>query len=98
MWKQVQQMVGLRKKVTQADAYRLNVASFGAEDMKNTKFHVYVDISSAMTREFLNKLETYTVETGADIMPFNALDALLKFVKGKHMKERSTLSASVQLG
>ena len=97
IWKQAQQLGGIRKKITQADAYRLNVASFGAEDMKSTKFNVYFNISTTLTRAFLLKLETYTVETGADIMPFNALEVLVKFVKGKDMKEKPTLSVWIQL-
>ena len=97
IWKQAQQLGGMRKKITQADAYRLNVASFGAEDMKSTKFNVYFNISTTLTRAFLLKLETYTVETGADIMPFNALEVLVKFVKGKDMKEKPTLSVWIQL-
>ena len=41
MWEKVQAQGGKRKNVVMADAYRLNCAEFGPEDMGSTKFSVF---------------------------------------------------------
>ena len=97
MWEKVQAQGGKRKNVVMADAYRLNCAEFGPEDMGSTKFTVYFSFYQTLTQAFMKNLEIITTNVGADVMPVSAIEVLVKFVKNKEMKGRPLLSAQLQL-
>ena len=97
MWEKVNALGGKRKKVVMSDAYRLNCAEFGAEDMKSTKFTVHFSFFQTFTSNFLKHLEAITREVGADVMPVSAMEVLVKFVKQTDMKGRPILTGQLQL-
>ena len=86
-----------RKKPTSADALRLNIQEFGEEDMKHTKFNAYFNFATLFSPSFLKKLESVTIEVGEDVLPFNSLEILLKFIKHASMKGRPLLSSQIQI-
>ena len=92
MWEKVQAQAGKRKQVVMADAYRLNCAEFGPEDMGSTKFTVHFSFYQTLTKN----LEVITTNVGADVMPVTAMEVLVKFVKNKEMS-RPLLSNQLQL-
>ena len=53
-----------------ADAYRLNCAEFGPEDMGSTKFTVHFSFYQTLTKN----LEVITTNVGADVMPVTAME------------------------
>ena len=79
------------------DAYRLNCAEFGPEDMGSTKFTVYFSFYQTLMQAFIKNLEATTTNVGADVMPVTAMEVLVKFVKNKEMKSRPLLSNQLQL-
>ena len=80
-----------------ADAYRLNCAEFGPEDMGSTKFTVYFSFYQTLTQAFMKNLEIITFNVGADVMPVSAMEVLVKFVKNKEMKGRPILAGQLHL-
>ena len=97
MWERVQETGGKRKKASMADAFRLNCIEFGDADMKATKFGVYFNFATLFSPQFLKKLETATIESGVDLIPFNSLEHLVKLLKNPEMKGRPLLSQQLQL-
>ena len=57
MWEKVNALGGKWKKVVMSDAYRLNCAEFGAEDMKSTKLTLNFSFFQTFTSNFLKHLE-----------------------------------------
>ena len=70
---------------------------FGEEDMKHTKFNTYFNFATVFAPSFLKKLESVTIEVGEDVIPFNSLEMLLKFIKHATMKGRPLFSSQLQL-
>ena len=97
MWEKVKLMGGKRKQIVMADAFRLNCAEFGPEDMGATKFASYFAFYQTLSNDFMTSLENVTRKLGADPMPFKAIEVLVKKVKSPDMKGRPMLSAQLQL-
>ena len=85
------------KKVTQVDAFKQNCAEFKDDDMGTTKFCAYYNFAQHFSPIFLQKLTTATEATGQDIIPFNGLEHLLKFLKDKSLAGRPLYAGQVQL-
>ena len=71
-----------------SDAYRLNCSEFGADDMGQTKFASYFSFYQTFSAKFKTQLEVVTREVGADVMPFTAMEVLVKFLKQPELKGR----------
>ena len=97
MWEKVKLIGGKRKNIVMADAYRLNCAEFGLEDMGATKFASYFNFYQSLSNDFTASLEKITRKLGTDPMPFKAMEVLAKQVKSQDMKGRPILSAQLQL-
>ena len=67
MWEKVQAQGGKRKQVVMADAYRLNCAEFGPDDMGSTKFTVYFSFYQTLTQAFVKNLEIITTNVGGTV-------------------------------
>ena len=80
-----------------ADAFCLNCIEFGDADMKATKLGVYFNFATLFSPQFLKKLETATIESGVNLIPFNSLEHLVKLLKNPEMKGRPLLSQQLQL-
>ena len=92
MWEKVKLMGGKRKQIVMADAFRLNCAEFGPEDMGATKFASYFAFYQTLSNDFMTSLENVTRKLGADPMPFKAIEVLVKKVKSPDMNRLPKLS------
>ena len=85
------------QKGTQLDTFKQNCAEFGDDDMGTTKLCVYYNFAQHFSPIFLQKLTAATEATGQDIIPFNGLEHLLKFLKDKSLAGRPLYPGQVQL-